>query len=534
MKKLAWGYVAIVLTIGLAWMIASPPGIVSDSVSGFLAMRSMERGAAFNHTFVLNPDDITVDNSNFTSWWSPGQYLVPMTIGSLGFDLGQSMLITILLAWLIGVAGFALLWRRLGFSPEVTAISMAVLVSQSYVLDWSRFYHGGELLQWSFLPWFILLALRCRELKWHQVAALALGLILGIVFKSAFAIVGASVIASVLFLEVAERGGPLRLRALSLTARAAVAVGIALAALWFYVSQGNSPAGQKPWTLSSIAVRELLFAAAGPLNSLFGLWKSYIPLTETYVWPAPGLTWPLLQVSLISVLLLYFIIRFSGSSREYLTLLVGVYVCVVAAFSLAFSLDLLISFNERHFRMAGVLFIPGFVAMLNRIPFRAGRFASLGLLAALSLSLTFHFAFPTQDDPRARPVSTSGFSHIYATQAALDALSALDEQLGPGNNLIGVPWPQLALDVQNSRIYNMRLALVGEEYFRHRIFFGRVDNLIVMIPAEMEERGASEVILRIFKEHRDDWLQIRPVPEVEDYVFMYSGGPGNLRPQRGS
>ena len=524
--RFTWGYVAIVLTIGLAWMIATPPGIFSDSVSGFLVMRSMERGAPFNHTWVVNEDDIAVDRSEFTSWWTPGQYLVPMAIGSLGLDLGQSMAVTIALAWLIGVAGFGSLWRRLGFTPEVTAISVAVLLSQSFVVSWGWYYHGGELLQWSFLPWFVLLGLRCREFKWLQVAAMAAALTLGIFFKSAFAIIGASVIASLLLLEVGEVRRPFGIRTLSLALRSAVAAGVALAAFWGYVSLGDSPASNNPWSFSNIARGELLFAAAGPLNTLFELWKSYIPATEMMSFPGRGLGWPLLVVSLVSVLLLFAMVRFSVGSREYRVLVIGVYVCVVAAFSLAFALDLVISFNARHFRMAGVFFVPGIVALLTRIPSRSARFLSLGLVAALSLTITAQFAYPRPADPLARPVGTSGFSHSYASQAALDALSSLDAQLGSGNNLVGVPWPQMGLDVRNSRVYNMRTARRGAEFFRHRLFFGRVDNLIVMLPVQFAERDKISMVLRAFREH-GDWRRVRP--EVEDYVFMYSGGLDDLR-----
>ena len=524
--KLTWVYVAIVLTIGLIWMIATPPGIFSDSVSGFLVTRSMERGAPFNHTWIVDEDDIAVDRSEFTSWWTPGQYLVPMAMGSLGLDLGQSMAVTIALAWLIGVAGYRSLWRRLGFTPEVTAISVAVLVSQSYVLSWGWYYHGGELLQWSFLPWFVLLGLRCREFKWHQVAVMAAALMLGIFVKSAFAIIGASVIASLLFLEVGEGGRPLGLRTLSIALRSGVAMGVPLAAFWGYTSLGDSPAGSNPWSFSNVAPGELLFAAAGPLNTLFELWKSYIPATEMMSWPGRGLGWPLLLVSLVSVLLLIAMVRFSGCSREYRALVIGVYVCVVGAFSLAYALDLVISFNARHFRMVGVLFVPGIVALLTRIPFRSGRFLSLGLVAALCLTITSQFAYPRPVDPLARPVGASGFSHTYASQAALDALSSLDVQLGSGNNLVGVPWPQIALDVRNSRVYNMRTALRGAEYFRHRLFFGRVDNLIVMLPMHFAERDKSSMVLRTFREH-GDWRRVRP--EVEDYVFMYSGERDDLR-----
>ena len=373
-------------------------------------------------------------------------------------------------------------------------------------------------------------------------------MIVGISFKAAFAIVGASVILSLLWLEIREIGDPLqaRRRALGLAARLAVVGGIALAAywaydsqpsarsrhmglavarFWAYVSSGRAPAGEMSESVPSIDLRELLFAASGPLNSVFDLWKTYVPETESFEWTASGIAVPMVAVSLASVLLLWAIVRLSGASREYLTLVVGVYIGVIFSFALVWALNLQISFNVRHFRVVGVLFVPGIVAMLARIPSRAARQTSLALLAVLCLTFTLYYTNPLDERRLARPVGASGFSHIYASQLAVDALSELDSQLGAGNNLIGVPWGQMALDVKNSRVFHMRTALRSVDYFRYNLFSGHVDNLIVVVPIGFEERGETSQVLRAFMLHRD-WRRIRP--EIEDFVFMYSGKRDDL------
>lgn len=526
--KLAWGYVAIVFTIGLGWMLVTPPGVFSDSVSGFLTMRSMERGAPFNHTFLVNEDDIARDDSQFTAWWTPGQYVVPMIVDLAtggGLDLGENLIATTLMTWAVGLFGFFRLFRRLGFSSEVAALSIAVLVSQSYVLGWGRFYHGGEQLQWCFFPWFVLLAVRWRSLRLHQVLGLAAALTFGIFLKSAFAIVGSAVVASVLWHELSGREKPLSVQALSLCSRASAAVGLALAALWAYTRLGTSPAGRTSWSVSSIDLSETMFAVAAPVSTLFDLWTRYMPNHESDELLTTNFD-ALFLIAFVSVVLLWAIVRFSGAQRIYLSLVVGVYACLVASFSLAFALDLLISFHVRHFRLGGVLFVPGAIAMLFRIPFRVVRLALLGAMAAMCVILVIHFCYPRDGDPMARPVGAAGFSHIYASQGALDALARIDERLGFGNNLIAVPWPQLALDVENSRVFDLRTALLGAEYFRHKIFFGHVDNLVLVLPAYDDESGATPMMTRTFRQH-DDWRRIHA--EVDDFVFMYSGNDDDIR-----
>ena len=59
-----------------------------------------------------------------------------------------------------------------------------------------------------------------------------------------------------------------------------------------------------------------------------------------------------------------------------------------------------------------------------------------------------------------------------------------------------------------------------------REFFGRVHNLVVVLPRAIHERGGTEAVLGAFREH-DDWRRIRS--EVEDYVFMHSGSDEALR-----
>src|SRR5262245_26864162 len=61
-----------------------PPKIHADSGVGFLALRSMAEGGAFNSITAPDPVNIATDSVYFVSWWSPGQYLVPGSFIWLG------------------------------------------------------------------------------------------------------------------------------------------------------------------------------------------------------------------------------------------------------------------------------------------------------------------------------------------------------------------------------------------------------------------------------------------------------------------
>ncbi len=513
----AWGLTILIGILGIGWMIATPPGIFSDSVSGFLVMRSMEKGAPFNHEFIVDTDNIEFDQSEFKSWWTPGQYLVPMLWRNLGLDLGSSLAVTVVVAWLVGTIGFWQLWRRLGFSKAVSAGSVAVIVAQPYVLGWGRFYHGGALLEWSFVPWFTLAALHWRALSRWQLPILAAAIGLGVFFKSSFVIVGGTILAGTTLLRILEIGR-FQARSLLTGLGAGGVMAIALAGFAYYTSLGKSPTGQKPWGFSNVDLRELFFAGASPIASLFDVWQTFIPNTESVQWEFQGLGPTLVLASLVGGALVIAIVRFAGTSRAYTSLLLAVYGGTVLAYFLAWTLDLLISFNVRHFRVAGLFIIPGALALLLKIPAPTGRAAAALAVGAACLASAFRFTFPSEGDSLGRPVGPAGFSHIYASQAALDTIEELDGRLGYGNHLIGVPWPQMALDVQHSRVYDMRTGLVGAASYHRDVFFGEVDNLILIVPIEQEP--AIPGLLRAFRQHHD-WRRIHP--EIEDFVFMHSG-----------
>src|SRR5262245_15686835 len=95
--------IPIILFLGF---LSIPPTIVSDSGLGFLALRSMLEGGAFNSITVPDPANIANDVAIFLTWWSPGQYLVPGSFVWLGTSYGLAVSLTTLIATLIGVVGW--------------------------------------------------------------------------------------------------------------------------------------------------------------------------------------------------------------------------------------------------------------------------------------------------------------------------------------------------------------------------------------------------------------------------------------------
>src|ERR1700712_430839 len=81
---------AITVILGILLFVA-PPSLFPDPTNGFMVMRSMEMGGGFNLMITPDQDDVSKNTSEFLTWWSPGQYLVPYVFKLLfGINTGQA------------------------------------------------------------------------------------------------------------------------------------------------------------------------------------------------------------------------------------------------------------------------------------------------------------------------------------------------------------------------------------------------------------------------------------------------------------
>jgi hypothetical protein len=129
------------------------PAMNDDSAVGFIAFRSMLEGGSFNNVTAPDTTNIANDVTSFLTLWSPGQYLVPGIFVWFGTDYGLAILLTTLIATTIGVVGWAQVARSFDVSCFVLFLFMVGLVTFHYVTFPFRVYYGGELLLFAVSPW---------------------------------------------------------------------------------------------------------------------------------------------------------------------------------------------------------------------------------------------------------------------------------------------------------------------------------------------------------------------------------------------
>ena len=183
----------ILLIIGIFVLIAGiilffiPPALFPDPANGFQVLRCMKLGAPFN-TFV-SPDqsDISDNYTEFLTWWSPGQYLVPYLFMLIaGINTGKAIAVTVALCELCGLAGLYAFFRKIGFSAMIATLSLVFIICQQAFVVPFVYYNGGEVLLFAFEGWFLYGCASFKSTGFKLVIFVLLSGWLGFFLKSSF------------------------------------------------------------------------------------------------------------------------------------------------------------------------------------------------------------------------------------------------------------------------------------------------------------------------------------------------------------
>src|SRR6201992_32627 len=178
------GLFTIIVVLGILLFI-NPPALFPDPANGFQVMRAMEMGGGFNLMISPDQDDISKNTSEFLTWWSPGQYLVPYAFKSLfGFNTGRASAVTITLCQLLGLAGFYSFFKKIGFTPLIAATSMLFIACQQFFVVPYVFYNGGEILFFAFIGWFLYGCTALKTADWKLLVFVLLSGWIGFLCKS--------------------------------------------------------------------------------------------------------------------------------------------------------------------------------------------------------------------------------------------------------------------------------------------------------------------------------------------------------------
>jgi len=443
--KIILGIVTI-LTVAMGIVVwFMPPSIFPDPSWGFRVMQEMRAGGGFNILTVPSLDDISVNASSFLSWWSPGQYLTPyFFIVVFGVNLGKAAMLTVVLSNLSGLAGFYYFFKKAGFTKTISALGLIFIVLQQAFWIPYAYYNGGELLIFTFLGWFLYGCITLKASNWKLVIFVLLSGLIGFFCKSSFMWMYVS---GLLCLWIRLSSNEVNILG---WLRKGIFIGIpavmSLAVIYVvYLSKGDNPASTSG--VFKLTFEAITFPLASPFlagfsvdDSLNGLIFSDIPYTHTQI------ILILSALSVLSVVLILLIVRFVPH-KDYKLFLVVFYVMSVLFFSYSFLKQAVISYEARHFRIIGLLLIPGLIYLVSiaKAPYRM----TFLLICAFIGYKTSQYIYKIPRINKNDAHGITGLSQQFIDQPALDKILMIDRQ--NTNVLFVFLSPDICLEIQHNR-----------------------------------------------------------------------------------
>jgi hypothetical protein len=484
-------------------------GMVSDSAVGFLVLKAMQNGGAFNVLVQPDPANIAIDTTHFVSWWSPGQYLVPGAIHALGMSLGTATTITVTLSSVLGLLGYVVLYRSFGFRPKTVVLSCLLIALSSWFASPFTTYNGGEVLLFAVAPWLSWIVWRLRTLPPVSIPALVLGFMAVTMAKLTGAIIAFSLLCGAVY---GALGQPHReiVRRIAIAALAGLAFAILLYFVW--LRHGGTPAtalGDKPhasWlTAIAFPVKSLLTAPLGIGDAL-----------TYYLNNSSGLQLKLLKavnacIGIGSLLIYWYVWKAMPEAfsdyRKFTFSAVGVY---VAVFMVLYLYGAPISLEDRHFRAISLLAVAGAVHVFTT---RSGRVLRWAATVAFLLTLTYGVTSFAASASRnvSLALGSHGFRHPAATPELFNFIRERVERSDtmPADYVVLVPSNDLGLEITNARVITVSAEFKEVAMLSAQRYSGRVKRLDVLLQKALIESGKVDAILRSFKDYEfHQWKQI--------------------------
>ncbi len=355
----------IIVVLGILLFI-NPPALFPDPANGFQVMRAMEMGGGFNLMISPDQDDFSKNTSEFLTWWSPGQYLVPYAFKLLfGFNTGQATAVTITLCQLLGLGGFYSFFKKIGFTPFISAVSVLFIACQQFFVVPYVFYNGGEILFFAFTGWFLYGCTALKMAGWQLLLFVLFAGWIGFICKSSVMWVYAGGLLFLwLRLSLPDKKTSNWIRnGFWIGVPAVVAV---VTIYVFFLSKGQNPASTAAGL--KLSLQTISYPLASPLLSGFSiddLCHGLIYHTGKPIFADYQAIIVLLLTAVLSMWLVLTILRKVPNENYHLLVLVF-YSVAFLFFSYAYLRQMTISYEGRHFRIIGLIVIPGTIYLFSQ------------------------------------------------------------------------------------------------------------------------------------------------------------------------
>jgi len=483
-------YVVLLLPIILFIIsVYIPPRVVSDSGVGLFALRRMLDGEALNTIVTPDPTNIANDLVTFVTWWSPGQYLVPSIFVWLGTSYGVALSLTTLVATLIGLVGWIQLARSFAVSSFVLYVFVLGLCTFPYVTQRFLGYWGGELLLFSTAPW-SLYAMRwsinkrpivCFTISLFSAALLFFAKLTGL-------LVFASNVIAISLVVLMDR----RRVDSSAIAMWVASVIAALCFMMFWVARGPGLPGVSTMSFSWIPI--LFSVAGGAFSGIYGL-----GLFLDHPWMRVDFQWATSLLGPLGLLLMVWVwfrlrrTRYRGMAVLLLSIIL-IY-SIASAMTLRHLWGVHVSFEDRHYRYAGILFFLLLLTAVDqwRVSWAKGlAWAVVILLGLYALRNYATFAYAQMRTGNYDPINRISQD---ISPAILEYMRSEVARHNVKRPIVAISSPSAVISLPG-----FRAILIGWDRQPTK-WAGRAENIFVVVPEKAPPNDEAEAILRSFVDY---------------------------------
>jgi len=450
-------YKLILITIGLAVVVMGivlffiPPALNPDPGEGFQVLRSMQLGSAFNNFVRPDQSDISQNYTVFLTWWSPGQYFVPYLFKLIvGLNTGKAIALTVTICELSGLAGFYVFFKKIGFTPIISTISLVFIICQQAFVTPYVYYNGGEILLFAFLGWFLYGCLILKKPGAGLILFILFSGLIGFFLKSSFLWMYAAGLCC-LWIKLSSNG-----QGIGTWIKKALWIGIpaalSLAVIYiFFISKGESPASNAIGF--KLTTQALSFPLASPILAGFSIDDLFHgPIYHTWkpVFNSESGAIILILMTLPCILLVLSINRYVPDNNYRLFLNIF-YLAAILFFGFSYLRQFDISYESRHFRIIGLLVTPGVIYLVSKFkPFYRFLFVLVVIGIALNSFIDLINGFKVNS---LSAKGISGIAQVEIDQPSLNHIMKLDRE--NRNAIFVFLWGEIGLEVLHNRIITL-------------------------------------------------------------------------------
>lgn len=478
----------------------------------------------FNYYQHPKPGNLAEDETEFISWWSPGQFAMPLLIEKCcAVNLNFALKILTLICLLFSSLGIYRLYHhlianktgRVEDGPGISVIALAMLLfTLIQPFFWGNLfeYDGGGILMLAYCPWFIYWVIKIDHINIYNLLLLLILGFIGFILKTSFTciFIGALLylfLSSIISVTRSSKGWDFKKMFLTGICLGIIFISYLIAIKIFFLDHNRNISDSSLGI--SVQPRVLVFPITAPIYGLFSL----SVLNKTVYW---------LIGSVFIIPIYYFILKSNTISLLYKYVLVSFVGSCIFFYSLVYFINVDVSYELRHYTIITILITPAFFMAFWRG--RLIKYFLAGLMlfyTALNLEGYAKHIISAAGNKRA-----AGYYSGLASPYSLDLVNkihSLDNLNNKGKDIFYFTSsnPSVALEIRNNRVLLednfLNFHFNNSARFNPILYYGLNAGNIYLIYPQARFKSDSALYLTRFEKYK----KFKKIYQTGDYaIFM--------------